>query len=193
MKEANCRNPVWRLLVMFPLLIFQPTMGEEPSTGADGALPEVFVDRDNCMGESCGYCELLIANTAIRVYAEPDTESDVVGVVRAGEALISKKGEVHTVPTRFVVIKENKDIISGEVFVPGDDVFVLTPLGEGEFRVFHNGELTAALLDFNCAESEYCWGELVAELDSTQWLYVISESRAAGWIIADGSVRGVIG
>jgi len=152
----------------------------------------VYVDKGACPGEGCEYCALYIAKSEVPVYKEPSVESERVGVIPADDTFISKTGEVHTVPTKFNVHREHDGI------KPEDEVFALTYLGEGYYRVYHNGELTRADLGFSpwggsggktCNKPEYCWGQLEKELEFTWWMWVISESSLEGWVIADGSMR----
>ncbi len=161
---------------------------------ASAQIPDVYVDPGACPGEGCGYCNLYLAQAEVAVYEKPSLESERVGSLNLGDAFVAKSGEVHTVPTRFEVHREHEGIS------PGDEVYALTYLGEGYFRVFHNGELKSADLGFSpwggsggktCNEPAYCWGRLAAELDFTWWLWVVSETGLSGWVAADDTVREV--
>lgn len=153
---------------------------------------DVYVDKGACPGEGCEYCALYIAKSDVTVYKNPSSESTQVGVIAANDTFISKRGEVHTVPTRFRVRREHGGI------KPEDEVFALTYLGEGYYRIFLNGELNRADLGFSpwggsggktCNNPKYCWGQLDKELEFTWWMWVIAESGLEGWVIADGSMR----
>jgi hypothetical protein len=153
---------------------------------------EIFVDSGACPGEGCGYCFLYVATSAVTVYEKPSLASIKLGEISSGDTFVSKSGEVHTVPTRFEVHQEHDGVR------PGDEVFALTYLGEGHYRIFHNGSLTQADLGFSpwggsagntCDNPEYCWGRLVNELEFTWWMWVIAESGVAGWVVADDSMR----
>ena len=155
-------------------------------------IPDVYVDPGACPGEGCGYCTLYRALREITVYERASVESKPVGEISTGDTFIAKTGEVHTVPTRFEVHREHDGI------KPGDNVLALTYLGEGYFRIFHNGKLTQADLKFSpwggtpgntCDKPKYCWGRLTKELEFTWWMYVIAESSLQGWVIADESMR----
>lgn len=161
-----------------------------------GTLPaqetEVYVDAGACPGEGCEYCALYVAKSDIAVYEKSSIESKQVGVIAADDTFISKTGEVHTVPTRFEVHREHDGIR------PGDDVFALTYLGEGYYRILLNGDLTRADLGFSpwggsasriCDKPRHCWGRLEKELEFTWWMWVISESSLAGWVVANESMR----
>ncbi len=153
---------------------------------------EIFVDSGACPGEGCGYCALYVARSDVPVYEKSAVTSKQLGEIPSGNTFVSKLGEVHTVPTRFEVHREHKGI------KPGDEVFALTYLGEGYFRIFHNGTLTRADLGFSpwgggagktCDKPAYCWGRLTKELEFTWWMWVISETGLAGWVIADNAMR----
>lgn len=152
---------------------------------------EVFIDRGACPGERCSYCDLYVADTDIVVYKSPSYGGEKIGEIRAGDAFIAKTGEVHTVPGRFTIFRKHKE------FKPGDEVYVLTYLGEGFFRVRHNGELKEAKLGFSiwgpydgvCDNGNECWGGLGEPLKSTWWLNIKSEEEVQGWIVYSSSVR----
>lgn len=153
---------------------------------------DVYVDKGACPGEGCEYCALYVAKSDVAVYEDPSTESKQLGEIPANDTFISKRGEVHTVPTRFEVHRQHDGI------KPEDEVLALTYLGEGYYRIFLNGELTRADLGFSpwggsggktCNNPRFCWGQLENELEFTWWMWVIAESSLEGWVIADGSMR----
>lgn len=155
---------------------------------------DVYVDAGACPGEGCEYCALYVAKSEVPVYESPSIESKRLGVIPADDTFIARTGAVHTVPIKFDVHREHKGI------KPGDEVFALTYLGEGYFRIYHNGELTQADLGFSpwggstgkiCDEPKYCWGRLEKELEFTWWMSVIAESSLEGWVIADSSMQQV--
>ncbi len=155
-------------------------------------VPEIFVDSGACPGEGCGYCGLYVALSDVPVYEKPSRTSRKHGEIPSGDTFISKRGEVHTIPTRFEIHREHKD------FKASDEVFALTYLGEGYFRVFLNGTLTQANLGFSpwggsggktCNNPKRCWGRLVKELEFTWWIWVIAESSMEGWVVGDDSMR----
>jgi len=157
---------------------------------------EIFVDSEACPGEGCDYCGLYVALSDVAVYEEPALTANKLGEIPVGNTFVAKTGEVHTVPTRFEVHREYKGI------KPGDEVFALTYLGEGYYRIFHNGTLTRADLGFSplgggggktCDDPKYCWGRLAKELTFTWWMWVISESSLSGWVVADNSIREIDG
>jgi hypothetical protein len=153
---------------------------------------EMFIDRGACPGERCIYCALYVADADIVVYKSPSYGAEKIGKIKSGDAFITKTGEVHTAPGRFTVFQKYKK------FKPGDEVYVLTYLGEGFFRVRHNGELREAELGFSpwdgswngqCDSSDTCWGGLEEKLNYTWWLNIVSEKEVQGWIVYSSSAR----
>lgn len=156
------------------------------------AEPDVFVDAGACPGEGCSNSSTYVAQANVTVFETPSLTAKKIGEIRADMKLRSTAGEVHTVPTRFEISRQHDD------FHPSDDVFALTYLGEGYFRVLHNDVLTQADLGFSpwggstgkrCNKPEHCWGRLVKDLEFAWWLRVVSESGLEGWVVADRSIQ----
>jgi hypothetical protein len=144
----------------------------------------VFIDKDTCPGEGCEFGETWTARTAIQLREAPDPSAAVAFIVEEGESVLTRAGEVHTIPGRFEVHRAQ-----GE-FVPGDEVFVYTYRGEGWFRIRHNGEIKVADLGFSpwggtagtrCADEQRCWGSLSEELQFDWWVLVETEGGEQGW------------
>jgi hypothetical protein len=146
----------------------------------------VYIDKGGCPGEGCQYDETWVARQSVDLLREPTVKSPVVVTVRQGDPVRTVTGEVHTVPGRFIVRTAHDE------FVPGDEVLVYTYLGEGHFRVRHNGVLKEADLDFGpgggsngkrCEVASRCWGTLQTEHQSTWWIKVRTESGLEGWTV----------
>jgi hypothetical protein len=146
----------------------------------------VFVDKGACPGEGCTYGERWIAKEQARLRAGPSREAEQTVAVQPGEEVVTVSGEVHTVPSKFVVRREH------EGFRPGDEVLVYTYLGEGWFRLRHNGELKKADLGFSpwggsagrrCEEDPRCWGILEELLQFDWWVLVRTSSGVEGWVL----------
>jgi hypothetical protein len=145
----------------------------------------VFIDKGACPGEGCMYGERWVARSAVDLLKAPESTAPVVATVKTGEPISTVTGEVHTVPGRFVVHRTHQD------FNPGDEVLVYTYLGEGVFRIRHNGQLRDADLNFGpaggsggkrCEEQPRCWGTLQEELQFTWWVLVRTTSGTEGWV-----------
>lgn len=164
--------------------------------GADAPLSDgdIFVDQHACPGEGCGYGMLYKAVTTVIVFEKPSLEAAIAGEYKPGDTFSTEDGEVHTEATKFVVDREH------DQFKPGDQVLVLTYSGEGRFRIYHNGELTTADLNFSpwgssggktCDKPKRCWGHLTRGLKFTWWMRVTSEVGPDGWVMADGSAHAI--
>ncbi len=149
---------------------------------ADGG--EIFVDKGACPGEGCAYGESWITRSNVTLRAEPSRSATIVAKLDAGTRVTTVTGEVHTKPTRFVVHRPHAQ------FRPGDSVLVYTYLGEGVFRVRHNGRLTEADLGFSpwggtagtrCEQSARCWGTLEQELRFEWWVQVRTPGEVLAW------------
>ncbi len=153
-----------------------------------GELPaqDVFVDKGACPGEGCVYGERWVARARVRLLSAPDLSATVVGILDTGMAVQTVTGEVHTIPARFTVRQPH-----GE-FAPGDIVHVYTYLGEGWFRVRHDGETKEADLGFSpwggssgkrCELEDRCWGTLQEELRLDWWIKVRTPDGTEGWTL----------
>lgn len=154
--------------------------------------PEIFVDKGACPGERCTYCTLYVAKKDIVLRTEPSESAEEVGVIKSGDALVAKTGEVHVVPARFNVYQ------AFEQFKPGDDVFLLTYVGEGYFKIRHNGVVSTGDFGFSpwsrsfkrgCDDRESCVGELNDDYEWTWWLYVTSETGLYGWVVQSEDLK----
>ena len=162
-------------LLIFSLLVVSAAAAED-----------IFIDKGACPGEGCLYGESWIARKAVRLLSAPDASATPAGTVGPAEAVETLTGEVHTVPGRFVVQQPH-----GE-FSPGDEVLVYTYLGEGWFRIRHNGELKEADLGFSpwggspgkrCEVDSRCWGSLQQKLRFDWWIKVRTRKGLEGWLL----------
>jgi hypothetical protein len=151
---------------------------------------EVFIDRGACPGEGCGYGERWSARTSVPLRARPEATAPTVASVEPGASVRTLTGEVHTVPGRFAVLRAHED------FAPGDVILLYTYLGEGWFRVRHDGRIREADLGFSpwggspgsrCEQDPGCWGILESELRFDWWVRVRTSAGIEGWTLETGS------
>jgi len=99
---------------------------------------------------------------------------------------------VHVVPAKFNVYKDFNQ------FKVGDEVFLLTYLGEGYFKIRHNGAESQGDFGFSpwggswdgkCDDPELCSGGLDDGYEWTWWLYVTTEKSMYGWIQYSDDLR----
>jgi hypothetical protein len=156
--------------------------------GSVACSQDYFIDKEACPGEGCAYGETWTARESTQLVETPGSSAAIVANVGAGESVRTVTGEVHTLPGRFEVHRAHGD------FRSGDEVLVYTYLGEGWFRLRHNGEVKDADLGFSpwggttgtrCADQDRCWGSLKEELRFDWWVLVRTESGVEGWIRLD--------
>lgn len=151
-----------------------------------------FIDKGACPFECCTYGSWRTVRET-KLLAAPDAKAEQTGVIPAQVTVNAITGEVHSVPSRFIVSKQNGK------YEPGDVVWVLNYYGEGYFRVWFEGESYNEDLDFSpygggagkrCEKPKYCWGELEEELQLTWWIRVRGPEGLEGWTNAPGNSSG---
>lgn len=155
--------------------------------GVAFAQAALYIDKGACPGEGCRYGELWVSTKSTALLEGPSAGAKPVAIIGDGEAVTTITGEVHSVPSRFVVNRAQGD------FSPGDEVLVYTYLGEGRFRLRHNGVLKDVDLNFGPGGSSNgtrceknparCWGTLQKELKSEWWVKVRTRRGMEGWVL----------
>jgi hypothetical protein len=162
--------------IFFVLLLAIPAAADEP---------EIYIDKGACPGERCTYCTLYVAKSDIVLRKNPSMEAEEAGIIKAGDALVARNGEVHVVPAKFNVYKDFNQ------FKAGDEVYLLTYLGEGYFKIRHNTVESQGDFGFSpwggswdgeCDDPDACVGGLDDGYEWTWWLYVTTEKGMYGWI-----------
>ena len=150
------------------------------------AAQDIYVDEGACPGEGCRYGERWIVTEPLDLRSAPDVTADHIGTIQPGQAVQTLTGEVHTIPGRFDVRRPHEE------FVPGDEVLLYTYLGEGWFRLRHNGQLKEVDLNFSpwggsggkrCDNEKRCWGTLQQELEFNWWVKVRMDDGTEGWCL----------
>ena len=145
------------------------------ATGGAAEPPELFVDEGACPFECCRYGEWK-ASRAISLVAAPNARDQVVAEVKPGEKVQALTGEVHTVPGKARVQKDES------TFRKGDEIWIYTYLGEGEFKVWHDGGFTLALFDSGFSHLEDGdWYTIERKPESTWWVRIQTPSGAVGF------------
>lgn len=145
--------------------------------------PQNYIDKGACPGECCTYRKWK-AEITTQLFSRPDIHSKRVGIIPAGSSVTALTGDVHTVPSRFLVKKRHGR------YRPGDVLWVYTYIGEGNFKVWFNGRMRQEELEFSpfggttgikCEKTAICWGELDRELRSVWWIKIRTPSGLQGW------------
>ena len=151
---------------------------------------DIYLDKGGCPGEGCSYNQEWISIKNINIFELPKVDSTVISTLSKNEIVKTITGEVHTIPGVFDVKRKNGK------FNLGDEVLVYTYLGEGWFKIRHNGKITTASLDFSpwggssgkrCDIDKQCWGTLKDNLEFTWWVKVSTKTGLEGWINDSGS------
>jgi hypothetical protein len=161
--------------------------------GTAFAQAPLHIDKGACPNEGCRYGERWVATKSVALLEAPNATAKSVAVVGDGEAVTTVTGEVHAIPIHFVVNRAH-----GE-FSPGDEVLVYTYLGEGIFRLGHNGVVKEADLNFGpggggngtrCETNPArCWGTLQDEFKSDWWVKVRTQGGLEGWVLGSAGFK----
>jgi hypothetical protein len=146
-------------LLIIPSGTSQAAGGQKP--------PQVYVDKGARPFECCIYREW-VARTNVTPFDRPNG-TQVVGHIRKGSKVLALTVEVHSVPRRVVAPSDHPDagVKKGEV------IYVLHYIGEGYWKVWHNGMLVQ-MQDFPGAG----W-----KLKATWWVKLKSPSGIIGWMM----------
>lgn len=165
-------------------LLFAVLMVLLPSVAPTADLPPAeYIDKGACPFECCVYRDWTVESDTV-AYAVPDKSAKVIGLLKAGAIVQAITGEVHSIPTRFVVNRPHA------AYKPGDVLWVYTYLGEGHFKVWRDGAMQEEDLGFSpyggsagarCENKEQCWGQLEKELTFTWWVKVRTKEGREGW------------
>lgn len=153
----------------------------------DDRPPERHVAEDACPFECCVYREWY-ATAATELVARVDGDS-VVATVATGDTVRGLSGEVHVDPAPVAVVHRPEH--GGEVR-EGDVVFLLDYVGEGVYRVWHEGEVDAwealpGVRAYCLIPGPECWGEYLEpeavtdEDASVWWAKVETADGVVGW------------
>jgi len=147
--------------------------------------PSPYVDKGACPFECCTYREWKVERLTV-LRSEPKQDGASIGRVKRGDLVTALTGNVVTVPARFRVKRDHDGYRRGDAF------WVYTYVGEGFFKVWHDGQMEEEQLDFSpsaddtggdrCQKSErLCWGELDTPLKMTWWIKLRTTRGLEGW------------
>jgi hypothetical protein len=143
--------------------------------------PTFYIDKGACPFECCTYREWGTQKTT-KLYAEPKTNSSVVGTAGKGTTVKAQTGEVHTRPGKLIV---KRDV---PTFRKGDVLWVYTYLGEGYFKIWYRGKFIEDQIDFDIHNpSPGDWGYFEIMPDSVWWVKMRTSSGLEGWTNEPGN------
>jgi len=154
---------------------------------AQKAPPKLFIDKDYCPFECCGYGDWEVRASS-PVYEQKNETSKIVGHLQRGNIAYVEKGEGHVEQGQFKITKvkpgkrlirvdeeENKTIES-ELLKVGDILYLYSYMSEGFYRVWFNGSMYETLLSYGGFE-----GDVISEAKSSWWVHVKSPFGWNGW------------
>ena len=97
--------------------------------------PSDYVDKGACPFECCTYRQW-VARGDLTLLDTPNGKK-VVGQIKKGEKVLAMTGEIHSVPLQIV---SPHDYPNAGVKA-GDTIYLLHYVGEGFWKVWHNGKL----------------------------------------------------
>ena len=137
----------------------------------DSVPPRPYIDKGACPFECCTYRNWT-ASQRIALVDRPNGKK-IVARVHKGEKVQALTGEVHSTPLRVVAELDHPDagVKRGEV------IYILHYIGEGYWKVWHNGQLIEIdnVLDKGTSP-QYTW-----------WVKVKTTSGIVGWTISHGN------
>jgi len=135
------------------------------------APPSPYIDKGACPFECCTY-RGWTANQEIALVDQPNGKK-VVARLHKGEKVQGLTGEVHSIPLRVIAAYDDPNA----KVKAGDVIYVLHYLGEGAWKVWHNGELV---------ESEN-FSDKGPFPHATWWVEIKTASGIIGWAISHGN------
>jgi hypothetical protein len=165
-------------VVFVVLFLSQPAAAQQSH-------PATFIDKGACPFECCTYGPWMVKKDAV-LYNKPYKGGRAVGTLKRGSKVRGITGEVRTnVPGRFVVTKPHLRYAAGDV------LWVYTPLGEGNYKVWFKGAIYPEEMGyiampfetsgFNCNERGDCWGQLENKIQTEWWARVRGPHGLTGW------------
>jgi hypothetical protein len=148
-----------------------------------------FEDVGACPFEGCVYREW-VANGPVTLRTDRRPDSPVAFTLQKGDRVRAITGIVVTVKPGRVQFKKAVDLSgsAGPLHVePGDALYLLTYLGEGNFTVWFKGRRYdwvdgVAFLNGVCeSEPSRCDGTIVEKSQSVWWIRLRTKKGLTGW------------
>jgi len=162
----------------FMKLIFLMTCIFSAKSFAEEKPPKVYIESDRC-----SYEQKWKAEKDVLLFDKIGGRKKT-GVVKKGETVTTLAGERHIVPTPMKVVFQHGD------YKVGDQVYLLTPLEEGEQKVWWKGRVITEDVNFlydtehngTCSPpAEKCWGRILGEQSEQRWVKIKQNNGSIGW------------
>jgi hypothetical protein len=160
-----------------------------PAPPAATAPPVPFEDSGACPFEGCTYREWGV-DQPVAVRADRRADAPVAFQLQAGAKVTALTGVVLTRQAGRVEFERPTDLQSAVGvlhFMPGQTLYLLTPLGEGNFKAWFDGRLIDWIdgMQFYNAVCETiperCTGKIVAPAQQEWWIQVRDAAGRTGW------------
>lgn len=166
----------WRRLLAVPL--FAPW-----SVTAQVPPPPLYIDPGACPFECCGYTQWLARERTL-LRGAADSMAMAVDTLQEGERVEAVTGEVRTAPAPFLV-REIIHSTSGRRWSPGDTIWVLTYIGEGNFSVWQEDTVDLEFSPYGGGMGDRCQncshGELLQPYRQEWWIQIRRQNGEVGW------------
>lgn len=153
----------------------------QPSNNTPPTENGVYIARGICFGE--GECfRHWRAVKPVELRERPDPASAVVATVKPGEWVETVEGQLRMLPLRGVV---NRDVAQPPL-AKGDVVYMLEPLGEGFYVLWHKGHALEHDWASGDENEPITWdkktGSAPAGAILGWWVQLKRESGQSGWV-----------
>jgi hypothetical protein len=133
---------------------------------------KTFIDRNHCPGEGCTYGKWF-TQEKIPVYRKPGDKTAIT-FIAARDSFTALTGDVYIHPQPYILKVPCEQCLydgkGGISLQPGDTIYVLTPIGEGHYKVYAKGHFGESDQWENL--HEYRW-----------WVQVVTRKGVKGWIL----------
>ncbi|MFQ5780345.1 MAG: hypothetical protein ACE5J1_01125 [Nitrospiria bacterium] len=172
------------LILMSVIFISNTSIAEDSNTKP----PETFISKGACPGEGCFFGRWRATEDID--FVESIESEKVVGSIKKMSHVRALTGEVHGTSD---VVEITNDFAE---YKKGEKVYVLYDMGEGYYRVWHDGKtkeddaiwcvLTDSTEDFCLDSNGEDWGLRIEEDEPTEWwvLFELKDGKK-GWALGE--------
>jgi len=179
------------MLTLLMMSMAGSLFASEPVPTTLKTLPKIYEDKGACPFECCTYRQWT-SQADVTLFDAPHS-SKVVGIVKKGEVVRGVTGIVYVTPTPLEVTFPHGP------YKKGDQIYLLTNLGEGFAKVWFQGKVTEEEMieteamsgqceGTGCSNgcgahpSKTCWAKLNDKIQPSEWwVQIKTKSGLTGW------------
>ncbi len=140
-----------------------------------------YQDVGACPFECCTYRDWF-ARKPILIFKTMNSGSPIAFKLKKGEKVKGMTGVVITSVAGKAKVLNNYSSENGQQKLKkGDDLFLLTYLGEGYYKVWHKGKFFESPVD---ADEHF---KIIKQAKSVWWVKIRNRKGQIGWTISDGN------